>query len=132
MNDILILLGQVIGQLDNKFIICVLNYADDKPLLVALDQHAVHERIRLEAVEKVHLTPEKTLRSWSISPPLPVLLSHSDVRIIDSHQDVLNRYGFTFARVSCPYDVLILPKFLSMFIFQFYQTKMFEKWKKTF
>lgn len=47
---------QVLTQLDNKFIVCLLYHKDkgdsfnepNSKVLVLFDQHAVHERIRLE------------------------------------------------------------------------------------
>ena len=76
------------------------------PLVVVFDQHAVHERVRLEALLAEHWTrqggsdnvlgagqggchnilgsnethaPEKRLLSHCVSPPLPVTLSHAEV-----------------------------------------------------
>ena len=47
---------QVLAQVDNKFIICVL-YGEgrlgEEPLVVAIDQHAAHERVRLEHLQRV-------------------------------------------------------------------------------
>lgn len=36
----------ILGQLDNKFIVALSNFT----LIILLDQHAVHERIRVEAL----------------------------------------------------------------------------------
>ena len=58
----------MIGQLDKKFILCTLEYPREEagvrssPLLVAFDQHAVHERIRLEALLDQH---------WTLQPETP-------------------------------------------------------------
>eukprot|EP00474_Spongospora_subterranea_P005442 CRZ05900.1 hypothetical protein [Spongospora subterranea] len=45
--------AKVINQVDDKFIIAVLKTQDDQRLLVAIDQHAADERIRLEELQKV-------------------------------------------------------------------------------
>lgn len=41
---------RVLGQVDRKFIATVVAERDQKELLVLFDQHAVHERIRLEEI----------------------------------------------------------------------------------
>jgi len=46
------LVWQLHGQVDNKFILCSLRL-DDRKILCAFDQHAVHERVRLEDLENV-------------------------------------------------------------------------------
>lgn len=45
---------QVLGQLDNKFIVTVVGPRSEKNknVIVLFDQHAVHERIRLESLMK--------------------------------------------------------------------------------
>jgi DNA mismatch repair ATPase MutL len=45
---------QVLGQLDNKFIVTVVDLRSPKNqnVIVLFDQHAVHERIRLESLTK--------------------------------------------------------------------------------
>ncbi|XP_005101880.1 uncharacterized protein LOC101854340 [Aplysia californica] len=100
----------VIGQLDNKFIACLV----EKPLaitgtastlksslLVLFDQHAVHERVRLEYltadayktnVEK----PTDMLRSVEIMPALTVVMDTDDVRIMKAFQKEFNRIGISF------------------------------------
>ena len=45
---------QVLGQLDNKFIVTVVGprCGKNQNVIVLFDQHAVHERIRLECLMK--------------------------------------------------------------------------------
>jgi DNA mismatch repair ATPase MutL len=45
---------QVLGQMDNKFIVTVVGLRSGKNqnVIVLFDQHAVHERIRLESLMK--------------------------------------------------------------------------------
>lgn len=45
---------EIIGQLDNKFII---GFSNTLSLIVLFDQHAVHERIRLEKLLKGKCLP---------------------------------------------------------------------------
>ena len=61
----------VIAQLCNSFIICKV-----KNNIVCFDQHAVHERIRLE---KIFLSLPRTLRFHDLKRPERVHVRHGDV-----------------------------------------------------
>jgi DNA mismatch repair protein MLH3 len=66
---------KVLGQVDNKFIACKLQIDQNKDLLVLFDQHAVHERIRLESLIQDAYDSNKTIKSSQITPPLKLTLT---------------------------------------------------------
>uniref|UniRef100_A0A8D0L9R5 MutL homolog 3 n=1 Tax=Sphenodon punctatus TaxID=8508 RepID=A0A8D0L9R5_SPHPU len=82
---------QVLHQVDNKFIACLINTRNDVNgetdgnLLVLVDQHAAHERIRLEQLvaDSYEKHPEasgkKKLLSSTVSPPLSCHKSLKDL-----------------------------------------------------
>ncbi|XP_077477620.1 DNA mismatch repair protein Mlh3 isoform X2 [Stigmatopora argus] len=94
---------KVINQVDNKFLACLINTTNDTNtegnLLVLLDQHAAHERVRLEnliadSFEHDPNTPgEKRLCSSTISPPLHICVPEEEIRMIRSYQIDLQRLG---------------------------------------
>ncbi|XP_025056597.1 DNA mismatch repair protein Mlh3 isoform X2 [Alligator sinensis] len=85
---------QVLQQVDNKFIACLINtrsevneYSDGN-LLVLVDQHAAHERIRLEQLiaesyEKPSaVSGKKKLLSSIICPPLEIEVTEEQRRLL--------------------------------------------------
>ena len=78
------------------------------PLLVVFDQHAAHERVRLEALLRDNCSFEeegggggrRLLQGRVVSPALAVLFSDAQIRIIRQYKDVIQSYGFTFEVVS--------------------------------
>ncbi|XP_077587333.1 DNA mismatch repair protein Mlh3 [Stigmatopora nigra] len=94
---------KVINQVDNKFLACLINTTDDVNteghLIVLLDQHAAHERVRLEnliadSFEDDPNTPgEKRLCSSCISPPLHICVTEEEIRMIRSYQIDLQKLG---------------------------------------
>nr|XP_006117822.1 DNA mismatch repair protein Mlh3 isoform X2 [Pelodiscus sinensis] len=85
---------QVLHQVDNKFIACLINTRNevnadaDGNLLVLVDQHAAHERIRLEQLiaDSYEKQPEesgkKKLLSSTISPPLEIEVTEEQRRLL--------------------------------------------------
>lgn len=95
----------VLSQVDKKFIACTLTNAKKDKFLVLFDQHAVHERVRLEAVingslQSVTLKFFKAMYFFSIAENYPegkgVLVSNLDLPIeISVHSDdarILERF----------------------------------------
>ncbi|EDV21601.1 uncharacterized protein TRIADDRAFT_59762 [Trichoplax adhaerens] len=102
---------QVIGQVDNKFIACVIkgyiNYiapyfrhlaGDNKEnYLVLIDQHAADERIRLEKLLTDYCQkPEEGLLSVNVRPPIAHITSHNIFSAIHNSRDSLRRLGIQF------------------------------------
>jgi len=87
-NKEMLLGAKVIGQVDNRFIACLL--PDDaeagEKILVLMDQHAAHERVRLEKLLKQigYYEPEtcrQNLKSQicSLSPPAEMFFTDSNI-----------------------------------------------------
>ncbi|KAF4078596.1 hypothetical protein AMELA_G00200880 [Ameiurus melas] len=88
---------KVIHQVDKKFLACLINATDQntaesRNLLVLVDQHAAHERVRLEGlVRESHEddpdTPgKKRLCASSVSPPLEIHMTEEEIRLLRLYQ----------------------------------------------
>uniref|UniRef100_A0A8C1EYS1 MutL homolog 3 (E. coli) n=1 Tax=Cyprinus carpio carpio TaxID=630221 RepID=A0A8C1EYS1_CYPCA len=92
---------RVINQVDKKFLACLINTTEQEApegstnegnLLVLVDQHAAHERVRLEGLvtdsyEDDPDTPgKKRLCSSSVIPPLEINVTEEDLRLLRSVQ----------------------------------------------
>ncbi|XP_054652626.1 DNA mismatch repair protein Mlh3 isoform X2 [Dunckerocampus dactyliophorus] len=98
---------KVINQVDNKFLACIINTRDDTDsegnLLVMLDQHAAHERVRLENLiadsfeEDPNAPGERRLCSSTILPPLHICVTEEEQRLLRSCQAHLRRLGLEVA-----------------------------------
>ncbi|XP_046555149.1 uncharacterized protein LOC124264450 [Haliotis rubra] len=97
---------QVLGQVDNKFIACVLqteelNSSKAPDLIVLFDQHAAHERVRLEQLtEDIYVNSDDvtdcSIKSSQVSPPRTLTFTEENVRLIKSFRDEFKRIGVTF------------------------------------
>uniref|UniRef100_A0A8C8R4N8 MutL homolog 3 n=1 Tax=Pelusios castaneus TaxID=367368 RepID=A0A8C8R4N8_9SAUR len=96
---------QVLHQVDNKFIACLINTRSEKKadtdgnLLVLVDQHAAHERIRLEQLiaDSYEKQPEesgkKKLLSSTICPPLEIEVTEEQRRLLWCRHKSLEELG---------------------------------------
>ncbi|XP_039207633.1 DNA mismatch repair protein Mlh3 isoform X1 [Crotalus tigris] len=85
---------QVLNQVDNKFIACLMNTREeenksaDGNLLVLVDQHAAHERVRLEQLitdsyDKQHeALGKKKLLASTLCPPLEIEVTENQRRLL--------------------------------------------------
>ncbi|GBL96905.1 DNA mismatch repair protein Mlh3 [Araneus ventricosus] len=92
---------KVIGQVDCKFIACIMedlsNNTKNEKLLILFDQHAVHERVRLEELfEDLYEVKEnkKVVKTVPISPSLDVTLEPDEMRLLRSYHLSLRDIGF--------------------------------------
>nr|CAD7392346.1 unnamed protein product [Timema cristinae] len=91
---------KVLGQMDKKFIVTLASVAGSKKphVIVLFDQHAVHERIRLEKLMKDYQIDgcNTHFRSTEIIPPLSLSLSSKEVRILSSFEEEFGRLGLYY------------------------------------
>lgn len=97
---------KVLQQVDNKFIACLMSTRMDEDgrtggnLLVLVDQHAAHERIRLEQLitdsyekQDPQSAGRKKLLSSTIIPPLAITVSEEQRRLLRSYHKHLEDLG---------------------------------------
>jgi len=94
----------IIGPVDNKFIACVICTDKNEKMLVLVDQHAAHERIRLEKLltqvgyysnEKKKISGNNT----ALSPPASLYLSENDTSLMIHYKKEFDNVGLRFAFV---------------------------------
>ncbi|XP_031134550.1 DNA mismatch repair protein Mlh3 isoform X1 [Sander lucioperca] len=99
---------KVIHQVDKKFLACLINTREEEPaalnetegnLLVLVDQHAAHERVRLENLvadsyeDDPDAPGERRLCSSTILPPLEIRVTEEELRLLRSCQAHLRCLG---------------------------------------
>uniref|UniRef100_A0AAX7W3Q5 WW domain-containing protein n=1 Tax=Astatotilapia calliptera TaxID=8154 RepID=A0AAX7W3Q5_ASTCA len=99
---------KVIHQVDKKFLACLISTKDDElvehtetkgNLLVLVDQHAAHERVRLENLiadsyaDDPDVPGERCLCTSTILPPLGISLTEEEIRLLRSCQPHLRSLG---------------------------------------
>ncbi|KAM4625447.1 DNA mismatch repair protein Mlh3 [Polymixia lowei] len=99
---------KVIHQVDKKFLACLINTRDKESgtnlqtegnLLVLVDQHAAHERVRLEKLvadsyeDDPDAPGERRLCSSTILPPLEISVTEEELRLLRSCQPHLRGLG---------------------------------------
>ncbi|KAM9294344.1 DNA mismatch repair protein Mlh3 [Gastrophryne carolinensis] len=99
---------QVLQQVDKKFIACLIDTRDEERaepggnLLVLVDQHAAHERVRLEQLisDSYKQLPEgsgKKLKVSTVDPPLELDVTEEQCRLLRIRAEALKRSGLTLA-----------------------------------
>uniref|UniRef100_A0A672FVY0 WW domain-containing protein n=1 Tax=Salarias fasciatus TaxID=181472 RepID=A0A672FVY0_SALFA len=88
---------KVINQVDKKFLACLIDTSEEKKLahteaegnlLVLVDQHAAHERVRLESLvadsyeDDPDVAGERRLCSSNILPPLQISVTEEELRLL--------------------------------------------------
>ncbi|XP_034381107.1 DNA mismatch repair protein Mlh3 [Cyclopterus lumpus] len=97
---------KVIHQVDKKFLACLINTRDEESaalaegnLLVLVDQHAAHERVRLENLladsyeDDPEAPGERRLCSSTILPPLQISVTEEEQRLLRSCEAHLRSLG---------------------------------------
>ncbi|XP_067031022.1 DNA mismatch repair protein Mlh3-like isoform X2 [Acropora muricata] len=93
---------RVLQQLDEKFIVGVVSYrGNDDDLLVLIDQHAAHERVRLEQLqselfENISTGSRPRIKSSPVSPPMEIFLFAEEIRHLKTFQSEIERIGIHF------------------------------------
>ncbi|XP_062947391.1 DNA mismatch repair protein Mlh3 isoform X1 [Cynocephalus volans] len=100
---------QVLQQVDNKFIACLMSTKteeNDKAggnLLVLVDQHAAHERVRLEQLiidsyekQQPQVSGRKKLLSSTVIPPLEISVTEEQRRLLWCYHKNLEDLGLEF------------------------------------
>ncbi|XP_060919577.1 DNA mismatch repair protein Mlh3 isoform X3 [Labrus mixtus] len=120
----MILSMKVIHQVDKKFLACLINTQETKSeeepltltetkgnLLVLVDQHAAHERVRLENLvadsyeDDPDAPGQRRLCSSTIFPPLEMSVTEEELRLLRSWQPHLRSLGLevTFSGAVAPH-----------------------------
>ncbi|XP_066134188.1 DNA mismatch repair protein Mlh3 isoform X4 [Saccopteryx bilineata] len=97
---------QVLQQVDNKFIACLVSTKPEEKgeaggnLLVLVDQHAAHERVRLEQLitdsyekQQPQGSGRKRLLSSTVSPPLEITVTEEQRRLLRCYHENLEDLG---------------------------------------
>ncbi|XP_006865666.1 PREDICTED: DNA mismatch repair protein Mlh3 [Chrysochloris asiatica] len=100
---------EVLQQVDNKFIACLMSTKTEEKseaggnLLVLVDQHAAHERVRLEQLiidsyekQQPQDSGRKKLLSSTIIPPLEIAVTEEQRRLLGCYHENLEDLGLEF------------------------------------
>ncbi|KAI3367767.1 hypothetical protein L3Q82_026611 [Scortum barcoo] len=118
-NPVFVRPPMVIHQVDKKFLACLIDTRDEETatlsetegnLLVLVDQHAAHERVRLENLvadsyeDDPDAPGERRLCSSNILPPLEISITEEELRLLRSCQQHLRSLGLevTFSQAADP------------------------------
>ncbi|XP_068246029.1 uncharacterized protein [Palaemon carinicauda] len=101
---------KVLGQVDKKFIACNIKYTlHEEPnsshnLMVLFDQHAIHERVRLESIIKENLeiaeSGKRVIVTSMVTPPISLSLPDDEVRLMVAYKELFFQRGLHFTKTS--------------------------------
>lgn len=96
----------ILGQVDKKFVACLIDAEDGSRSLVLIDQHAADERIRVERFLKElclgflgHGDPDSGVEIELLSPAVPILLTRHEAVVLKRSvevQDAFASWGLQF------------------------------------
>lgn len=94
--------ARVIGPVDCKFIACVMRSNDMDDMLVLIDQHAAHERIRLERlIERIDyhrkIVDVVSNEFTRLVPPAQLVLFDRERELLSHYKKEFNSIGFNFS-----------------------------------
>ena len=81
-------------QIDDKYIAALMN-----DMLVLFDQHAVHERIRLERLMAEHFRDSREVLKAEPSTPVPLYLPPQERHVLQEYLDRVQRFGLSLDMV---------------------------------
>ncbi|XP_076281505.1 DNA mismatch repair protein MutL [Lasioglossum baleicum] len=88
---------KILGQMNNELIVG-LAVRDDKKVLLLMDQHAIHERIRYETLLHVYKTQSRNqLISIKLQEPIIIQLPAEECGLLLKHRKQLRRFGIGFS-----------------------------------
>ncbi|XP_076685506.1 DNA mismatch repair protein MutL [Andrena cerasifolii] len=91
---------KILGQMNNEFIVGLLIHNDVKVLLL-MDQHAIHERIRYEdLLRKYKLQARHQLHSIKLRDPISINLPIDKCNSLASRQMQLTKFGVSLSVIS--------------------------------
>lgn len=95
----------VLGQVDRKFILASTKLSGDNTdicVIMAFDQHAVDERIKLEKLEKDLFGmdgTERNIERYQHSPGIKLWMNAQEDRALHVYERTLDEWGFRFQRI---------------------------------
>eukprot|EP00062_Callorhinchus_milii_P024090 gi/632983644/ref/XP_007908748.1/ PREDICTED: DNA mismatch repair protein Mlh3 [Callorhinchus milii] len=116
---------QVLNQVDNKFVACLMNTRDGKDstpggnLLVLVDQHAAHERVRLEQLiaDSYELVLGcRRLCTSTVCPPVQVHVSQEEARLLRTCLQHVEKAGLQLQIRDTDYPQVLVRKVPACFI----------------
>lgn len=118
---------QLIGQVEKQFIACVLDDSTKQNVLVLIDQHAAHERIRLEKLlQQIGYYETKTSATvlkhgvCRLVPPAEVLFYENEIDLLLHYTKEFNEVGLRFSvlrkKQSTAYRKVFISSIPSVFV----------------
>ncbi|KAK2713406.1 hypothetical protein QYM36_009317 [Artemia franciscana] len=98
--------SRVIAQLDSKFV-CA--FDDESGVIFVVDQHAAHERIKLEELFKEHIQPNGTVMHCPLNQPLILPFCEEKKKSAGTKVDLLQKCGVTLKDIAIGLEVTSVP-----------------------